>query len=232
MAHEGDQPDKQTGGSASQLLPGESWRLSLPSRLAPVTLVFRLRGSKQEELHNARGAHFAVPVGMVAGEASMLGAWAVHRLVNCTLSSFNMRPCLCIGVCAHITASSLPWFKFGVGSSPISRMPLSDHSLMCTGPALMEASEDGKTCAMNFAVRSRFATSMSLVLARQQSGEAAGSLRIGCRQWNPRRRSPSQCASISCCRMGQTAPAPMQLLASSVEQRVCGMTAGWQAGQV
>ena len=31
----------------------------------------------------------------------------------------------------------------------------------------MEASEDGKTCAMNFAVRSRFATSMSLVLARQ-----------------------------------------------------------------
>ena len=44
------------------------------------------------------------------------------------------------------------------------------------GPALMEASEDGKTCAMNFAVRSRFATSMSLVLARQPSGEASSSL--------------------------------------------------------
>ena len=80
----GDQPDKQTGGSASQLLPGKTWRLSLPSRLAPVTLVFRLRGSKQEEeLHNARGALFAVPVGMVPGQASMLGKWALHRLHAC-----------------------------------------------------------------------------------------------------------------------------------------------------
>ena len=73
MAHDGDQPDKQTGGSASQLLPGKTWRLSLPARLAPVTLVFRLRGSGQDELHNAPGPHFAVPVGMIPGQASMLG---------------------------------------------------------------------------------------------------------------------------------------------------------------
>lgn len=84
VAHEGDKPDKQTGGSASQLLPGKSWRLSLPARLAPVTLVFRLRGSQQDELHNAQGPHFAVPVGMVPGQASLLGApWSPQGQPDC-----------------------------------------------------------------------------------------------------------------------------------------------------
>ena len=51
--------------------------------------------------------------------------------------------------------------------------PKNQAGLLCPGSAAAAVSEDGTTCDLNFAVRSRHAASMSLCLARQTSDPEA-----------------------------------------------------------
>ena len=76
--------------------------MQLPARLAPVTFVFQLRSGSNVELHNALGPHFAVPVGMVPGDATRLG----KALCRLCLSCLAAHAC---ETCCTLSSQHMPW---------------------------------------------------------------------------------------------------------------------------
>lgn len=154
--------------------------LRVPVALAPATLAFRLAPRSGGKSAHA-GDAFAVPFGMAAGDPSVLGvrlAFAFLSNVACPISVHPGRQQAMATICVKYLDLRVTRKAFVTVVKILHEMD--------AGATVAALAGDG-TVAINFAVTSRGAGAMSLVIARLPSGgmPVAGCLEVGSPVWSP-----------------------------------------------
>lgn len=134
---------------------------NIPAQLAPLSLAFELQTADRVELSRA-GQRFAVPIGMSAGRATRMGE-------SCSLMQI-LHACPPVPYMLLLLVGELPLILTTAAWGDINVFVL--WHAASAGASSLRGSPAQKN-AVDFAVRSRGATAMSLLLARAPRGGSA-----------------------------------------------------------